>query len=361
MFETTQLPIFPSEILLLILQQLQAFGSMRSLSTFRQVSKSSYSLATPLLTSSYEISASLLVTLQHHQLTNGPDHDKRDLFEVSRSGYIDRKLHDLSFARRLTISRYPIQDPLDPHLIPKFLTTEEVEGSELNLSPIKHDKQAFLPRLAELTLTSFILQDIISQLSTCGGASESHHTTMILPLLTDLGLSQRRIRKITFEYPSAILDQADMDLSSDLARSIRYITTLFPSVEQLSMVNVHLQPILLPPPRNGLKKVIVTFSRHSKCPDMGGIVYCQRKQQVLDALLGLENEFEHVCDGVMGMGETTYEFRNTIGSIPQWEGGSDIEVQRKGMIDELYPRTAAHHNQVTSMFNLVEGEVSDQM
>ncbi|WWD08714.1 hypothetical protein V865_006827 [Kwoniella europaea PYCC6329] len=151
-----------------------------------------------------------------------------------------------------------------------------------------------------------------------------------------------------------------MDLTGRLAESIRSLIALFPSIEEIYIENVHLQPLLLPAPRKGLKKVVVEFSRHAKCPDMGGVVSQQRKEQLREALLDLTHRTGDTFDELLESQITKYEFRDAIGSIPQWDGAVDIETQVKELEDMLKRRmeeeltTKSAHWRINGLFNLVE-------
>ncbi|OCF78240.1 hypothetical protein I204_00177 [Kwoniella mangroviensis CBS 8886] len=363
MLTSTQPPILPPEILILIFQNLQEAGSMKTLSSFRQVSKSSYSLASPVLVSSSQVPVSHLINLYNH-------HRSFDTYEIaaietgfsfSSSGHVKRKLYDLSLIQNLTLVKYPMQNRM-PNIptLSAWIRSGIDERTSNNLPKVAHTKPPFLPQLTELTFSSFILQDIALHLSSSSSEGIRDQSPDTVSFLVDLGHSAGQLRTIRFKYPSSILDQRDMDLTGRLAKSIRSLIALFPSIKEMYIENVHLQPLLLPAPRKGLKKIVVEFSRHAKCPDMGGVVFQKRKEQLREALLDLTRQKGDIFDELLESQITKYELRDAIGSIPQWEGAEDIEAQaneledmlKRGMQEELMTKSAHRIN--NDLFNLVE-------
>ncbi|WWC98982.1 hypothetical protein V866_005876 [Kwoniella sp. B9012] len=366
MLNTTHSPILPPEILILIFQILQEAGSMKTLSSFRQVSKSSYSLASPVLVSSSEVPVFHLINLyNHHRSLDTYETEAIETdFSFSSSGHVKRKLYDLSLIKNLTLVKYPMQDRLANYPTHStWIRTEIDERTSKNLLKVTHTKLPFLPRLTELTFTSFILQDIALHLSSksCEGNGDSLPETV--SFLVNLAHSAIQLRTIRFRYPSRILDQRDMDLTGRLAESIRSLIALFPSMEEIYIENVHLQPLLLPAPREGLKKVVVEFSRHAKCPDMGGVVFQQRKEQLREALVDLTHHtgaISDVLEEILESETTKYEFRDAIGTIPQWDGAMNTETQAKKLEDMLKRSTEEEHTtksahwRINGLFDLVE-------
>ncbi|WWC60034.1 uncharacterized protein I303_102597 [Kwoniella dejecticola CBS 10117] len=348
MTSSTEHPILPPGILSQIFSELLKMNALRTLARFRTASKYTYRLVTPHLVKNYSVSLSQLDHLYHYyQALKGDEGgNPTRLFDPTPEGYDQRRFDELQPVRGLTLTRYPIGPSNEPTDSP---TNDDAQKQEAGGS--------LLPKLQEIVFTPYVLRDLSqvqNRKSACAYSALIHRLSLCNP------------SRIIIQYPAPILEEQDLDLDSSLSTSIKNLLERFAGVEEVIYQNVHLQPLTLPSLTSisMLKKVVVRFSTHSKCPDMGGTIYHLRKKQIFECLVDLANRLLHdlihqspqpprewACNDGGSTLNTHYQFRNSTSSIPQWTDNVDYPVKAKILQEKVRSELSK-----TKDFQTSEGE-----
>nr|XP_031859254.1 uncharacterized protein CI109_005282 [Kwoniella shandongensis]KAA5526326.1 hypothetical protein CI109_005282 [Kwoniella shandongensis] len=338
----------PPDILHHIFYELALESLLRTLAAIRQTCKRLYILATPALFSRFAVDLRQHTGGLYHghgppdtayrtdwnccsSSSTSPNDQEEALFNVER--YCHRRKNDLSFVRTLAISNLP-----GPQ-------------SSMCRTPM-HE----LPRLSTLLLTPPALQSLRgyfdparkvrlhSYWNMTNGVPPSTRTThSIMPRV----LNDFSPKRLVVQYPSTLIDSEEADLApSPLAHFLVDLIDSFPTLDETTYENVHLQPIVLCPVwgKARVKKQTIVFSRHAKCPDMGGVVRGLRVNQIAAALRGVSmRESCQMGPSLDYRGGTRalqpeYVFVNPVSTIPTWDGRAVMQEDIDRMASEIISR-----------------------